>query len=267
YYIFLARKSELHHNEKDMEEFIKRGLKRYPDHPLLNKYLAQLYSDQKKWKQSIPFWDTYFNNTKDTCPASEYAQFVTALEKRGDIRSMEDYVLEGLEFYPDNKELNKKYYKAAMMAGKWEAAINRLEKYIASFQSERPYNELIHLSVMQQLSGNHQKANQILSRVLEKYKAELKNDKSGYRKIRIFDNGETVIDFYKQLRKSNTIIITFDSINKVLKKEPFGFKVLNEQKVDILAVRKRKAGMNHQDLSKKEFEKAARGLVDGYEDK
>src|SRR5699024_10979098 len=137
----LGKKAILIGNKKTAEDSLKAGLKRYPDNPNLNKCLAQLYANKKKWKKAIPLWNTYFIYVKKPCSITDFEQLATAYEKVKDFNSMNDIVLKGLEFYPGNKKLNTKYYKAAVLAGKWEIAITRLKRYISLLQPERPYKE------------------------------------------------------------------------------------------------------------------------------
>lgn len=88
-----------------------------------------------------------------------------------------------------------------------------------------------------------------------------------YQRTRIFDNGQTVIDYYKQACKPNTVVLTFDDMNVTLSETPFGWKVLMEQQVDVIAVRKREQKTFQQDLTKEVFDEAIGGLVSQYADK
>lgn len=267
HHLFLLKNISRYQNDKNAEVLLKQGLEKYPDHPELNKHLAQLYSKRKKWSKSIQYWNAYFDNSKQPGSVSDYLQLAIAFEKTKDFHSMEAIILGGLEVYPGNRKLKAKHNHAAVFSRKWETAITRLEEYIDAFQSNRPYNALLKLSMIQEITGNHEKASQLFSQIIDEYQPELKDDELGYRKIRLFDNGETVIDFYKQLCETDAIALTFDPIDTTVKNPPFGFKALNKQHFDIIAVRKRKEETYQQDLSKEEFEKTVQNVVQGYQDK
>lgn len=72
--------------------------------------------------------------------------------------------------------------------------------------------------------------------------------KHSYEKIILFDNGETRIEYYKKIKNSNTLCITFDTWPALWNEQPFAFKVLINQDIDIVAVRKRTKMSFHQDL-------------------
>lgn len=266
-YVYLGEKERLCKNYREAVLFIQKGLEKYPGNPELNKVLAKVHAQKKDWQKAVLCWHVYFTHTPQTGSISDFEQAVIACEKAKDFKAMDMMIEKGVEQYPDNIKLNKMYYQAAMDSSNWETAVKRLEQFIENFQKECSYHESIMLSVMKQLVGDHATAKRLLEQTIEAHAEELNNDDKGYQKIRLFDNGETVIDFYKQLRASSKVIVTFDSINKVLKKPPFGFKVLNEQKLDIIAVRKRKGGTYQQDLSKTDFESATQTLLSGYDDK
>src|SRR5699024_11124607 len=84
-------------------------------------------------------------------------------------------------------------------------------------------------------------------------------------KLTIFDNGETRIDFYKSPKETKKVIVTFDSIYMKWDNPPFGFKLLSEQNIDIIAVQKKHKKIYHQDLSLEDFVEVVGDLVKKYQ--
>src|SRR5699024_9004367 len=91
--------------------------------------------------------------------------------------------------------------------------------------------------------------------------------KLGYRKMILFDNGESRIEFYKKLKYVNQVVVTFDSINMVWENDPFSYKFISKKDVDIIAIRKRYKKTYQQDLSQESFVQATETVSDKYADK
>src|SRR5699024_6483799 len=94
----------------------------------------------------------------------------------------------------------------------------------------------------------------------------VKNDEQGYRKIIIYDNGESRIEFYKKTHPTDQVMLTFDSIYMAWNKPSFGFKLLIRQNLDIIALRKRQKQTYHQDLSKYDYQEPVKPLIGAYRD-
>src|SRR5699024_10877714 len=182
-YLFLVDNSPHYKNTKKAEELVKRGLEKHPYNPDLNKYLAKKYFEKKKWKKAIRHWNTYFDYSKQVGLASDYLQLATSYEKAGKFKASERIIIKGLECYPRNKELEIKYYNAAVFCQKWKTAIKRINRYTALFKHEHPYNAQIKLSMVQQITGEYEEARKLFAETIHAYEQDLKHDKYGYRKI------------------------------------------------------------------------------------
>ena len=87
----------------------------------------------------------------------------------------------------------------------------------------------------------------------------------GYKIEEIFSNGETNVEYYTK-GISDTLFITFDSVNIMKNNEAFGVKFLKTLNVDILSFRKkRKHG--YQDLSFEDFHQIIKGIAYKYKRK
>ncbi|MDY0404701.1 hypothetical protein P5G51_004155 [Virgibacillus sp. 179-BFC.A HS] len=121
--------------------------------------------------------------------------------------------------------------------------------------------------MLNQIMGNHALSANIFDDVLRSFPNEIKEDELGYRKLTLFDNGKSRIEFYKNLKPTKSLIFTFDSVNICWDEPSFGFKLLQRQNMDIIAVRKKTKKSFHQDLSKDTFDQTVKDLASGYQNK
>src|SRR5699024_3073764 len=121
--------------------------------------------------------------------------------------------------------------------------------------------------MLKQITRNSEQAKNIFNEVLNNYQEEIGQDEEEYRKIILYDNGKSRIEFYKNLKRTNKVVLTFDSLNMVWENPSFGFKLLLRQGVDVIALRKKKKKIYHQDLSQEDYIEAVSVLADGYQDK
>ncbi len=166
-----------------------------------------------------------------------------------------------VEVYPEDQNIFDELISILILKRDWHAAIKELKKVNNSFEYE------VKLSMLYKIIGQPEKANSLFDRVLKKYKKAIIEDEKGYRKIVVFDNGESRIEFYKCLKKTDSIILTFDSINIGWHEPSFAFKLLMRENLDILAVRKRKKETYQQDLTQQDYVAAATPIIRGYKDK
>src|SRR5699024_9169159 len=168
----------------------------------------------------------------------------------------------------DNKKIRNQYAVIAIHMKKWIVAIKRLEENCLLYdQDSIPITMLIRLSMLYKIIGNYEKSDSLMQTLLNEYPQQIKDDKKGFRKFTLFDNGESRIEYYKKLQKTDQVMITFDSINMVWSNPSFAFKLLCKQNVDIIAERKRKKKTYQQDLSQEDFVNTVSVLVEGYKDK
>ncbi|WP_153017249.1 tetratricopeptide repeat protein [Alkalihalobacillus trypoxylicola] len=147
----------------------------------------------------------------------------------------------------------------------WESAIDEQIKYVE--HSLDNLEAKIKLSILYRVSGNYSEFSKLFSNILLEEKEYLKDDKLGYRKLVLYDNGQSRIEFYKKLQHTERVIITFDSIFMTWDNPSFAFKLLSEQNMDIIAIRKKEKSTYQQDLSQEEFIEVVSPLMQGYTDK
>jgi len=281
-------------------KIFNKGLKIYPENYNLHKELAHYAMGEKNWREANHHWDIIFKLDEIELPPQLYLDFAKSLLSDNQVERSIDILSLGITVCPDNKKIisalaellmaskeggnsgklitppelsaaNKKmfssYVNSAIYTREWDEAIKRLENVSKLYRKSISRNILIKLSMLYQIVGNTEKANNIFRYSINNYQEENKGDKKGYRKIVLFDNGESRIEYYKKLSKTDTVVITFDSINMVWKNPPFAFNLIIKQNVDIIAIRKKRKSTYQQDLSLDNFFNSVNFLVEGYEDK
>lgn len=150
-----------------------------------------------------------------------------------------DIFYKAIEKYPNNLKLLEKQIDIYLTEKDWQRVIDVLEKENLYIQLSMDYS--IYLWILYIIRGKQEKANEIATFINETFAEKIENDSLGYRKLILFDNGKSRIEYYKKLKKEkvNKLIITFDSINIVWDRQPFAFKFLSRQNVDIIAIRKK----------------------------
>jgi len=243
------------------------GLGRFPNNSLIISELIKTLIKQKQWLKAAGLSDKLFNMKHDKLPIKSYLDASIIYKKAGSIEKAEKIISKGLEINPRNKKLINEYANFAIKNKNWTKAIKRFEDNYIQNNLEMSFNIMIKLSMLYQMVGDGQKAKKHLQLALEKHPKKAKKDSKGYRKLVIFDNGESRIEFYKKLRKTNKVIVTFDSINMVWGNPPFAYRLLSRENLDIIAIRKRKRQTYQQDLSQEDFKRAVSFLVKDYKDK
>ncbi len=212
-----------------------------------------------------------------------YLKRANTFWKTGDKQEAGKILENGLKKYPKNLRIREQYAVYAMKVKTWDDAAFHWE-FLLNSKKEKPYfilrltkalqsenrldfNNLIMLSMLNQIMGNQVLSANIFDDVLKTFPNEIKQDGLGYRKLTLFDNGKSRIEFYKNLKPTKSLVITFDAAKIRWNEKPFGFKLLQRQNVDIIAVRKKTKKDYHQDLSKDAFDQTIKELAGGYDNK
>src|SRR5699024_6774577 len=150
---------------------------------------------------------------------------------------------------------------------RWSSAILLYNQLINESVNNLTLDHYIYLSMAYQIVGDFHKSDKIFSNALKQYEDEIRDDQLGYRKITLFDNGKSRIEFYKKLRQTNRLMVTFDSINITWNVKPFSYNFISKKNVDIIAVRKKKKKTYQQDLSQEDFVATTETISSKYQDK
>lgn len=238
---------------------LQEAILRFPKNNKLKIKLFEQLILSKKWDEAIDLWEQelYYIAKKDK---RILVSIIKAYKKRGIYGRAEQIIKDGLKDNYDSIMLME-YVDIAIRQKKWELALYRIKVYFKDDQTNSSFEiKIIEIMLMKILGKEESKD------FYNNYKNHIKDSKRNYRRITIFNNGETKIDYYKKLNHNNSVIITFDSANMIWKNPPFAFKLLIRQNVDIIAVRKRRAKAKHQDLSREEFYNVVNKLVTTYKE-
>lgn len=234
-------------------------LKYHPSNITIHKLLVESYIELNDWKNAIKFLDKLLKNDLDIS-SNLFKELADCYFLHNEQNSEKTSIQNNYwRFYVDIA-LEEQYRALAAKAIEeiYSERSNDLEKM----------NAYIYLSMLHQLEGNQLKASEIFDYVTTHFSQELANDSDGYRKLIIFDNGESRIEFYKKLQKTNRVIVTFDSIYMEWDGPSFAFKLLSRQdNLDIIAIRKREKQTYQQDLTRENFMNVLEKLVNCYEEK
>lgn len=249
-------------------EVLQQGLKQMKSDKMESK-LVELLQVEKRWEEATEIVIKSFEQKTHSLPIDQYILLSDLyIEQKEYVRA--DYILrEAIKIEPNNINLLRRYANVALNRQDWLNSLER-HKYLlrhADNDDETEFNMLIYNAMLTQLLGEHEKASQLYTYIYNNFQTLINEERDGYRKLTIFDNGESRIEFYKNLKQVNKIVVSFDSLYMNWHEPAFGFKFLQRQDVDIIAVRRREKGSFQQDLTQEDFVSAVKTLVDGYEDK
>ncbi|WP_368658037.1 tetratricopeptide repeat protein [Metabacillus halosaccharovorans] len=243
-------------------ELLKEGLDRYPKNHKITKQLASLYMEKKEWKKASSYWRiTLKRNKEEENSDNIYINLGKSLRLSEQFEDAEKILSEGINLYPNNRKLRFEIAQLYMDLKDWKLALNYWEDLIETHGSHASLSAKVNHTITMQITGK-----KLNNDFLEENSLDIKiKYKNGYKKIILFDNGESRIEFYKNLYKqSDTVCVTFDPWKHLWNKEPFAYQFLIKQGIDIIAVRKRREDTFHQDLTIEEFQTTISSLCQTY---
>lgn len=257
----LRRENKLDRAQKILE----KGLSIYPKDSNILFERAEIARRKKEWKTSIKYLQKSFVTYEGTPPIKFYLRKALSYQKSDNLSQASVILKKGVDVYPDSPRISIEYAMIAIIGRNWKEANKRLENLIERFDKKVPLEERLKWAIVNQIIGNYDKANEVFTKTFENLKEQSKlKEKNDFFKIVLFDNGESRIEFYKKFHSTNTVVVTFDSINIQWDEKPFGFNFLLKENVDIIAVRRRKNDSYQQDLSIDDFYDAVNVLADYY---
>lgn len=251
---------------KSIEQSIKvlrDGYSRYENDLDLAMALAESLMKANKWEEATQTYMGLLAEKDNAVSDDVYVNLMQAYGHLGkDVQA--DYIMrEAVSRDPENRRMMEYYSKLAIKRKEWEIAIQRYEYLLTLYGETVPAEPLLILAMLHQITGEHEQANDYMALIDQ----EKTDNNENYEKIRLFENEGSTIDFYKKYNQNNQVIISFDSRDMDWNEQPFGFKLLLRQNVDIIAVRQKEKRTYQQSLSQDEFVDTLQDLVEGYEDK
>src|SRR5699024_5746244 len=109
--------------------------------------------------------------------------------KQGLLDKAESTIAAGVEKYSESKTLINRYIEIAIQRKNWEAAISRLKLLLTN--SALSFENMIKQMMLYQLVGDNELSKKAWDNLQKTYPDKITKDKKGYRKIVIYDNGES----------------------------------------------------------------------------
>ncbi|MGE7932219.1 hypothetical protein [Viridibacillus arvi] len=267
-YIDFAKQLKRDNKVAQAKKLLEEGSKIYPLNLSVHTELMKIYVRQKNWSDVAKHLPRILVNIpRKTNSTLTYKLYRYLINNRHYSEAGE--ILELLvKANPEDETLQYKYVELAFASKNWPIAIQRVEELVQFLGEKVPASVLVDLSIAYQIVGEHEKARSLFAECLTKYVDELPElFEDGYRKVTLFDNGESRIEFYKFIEPTNTVFATFDSIDKTWERTPFAFNLLKKKRVDLISLRRRTTKNYHQDISREEYYETVAKLADGYEKK
>ncbi|MGE7624411.1 hypothetical protein ACQKMD_15560 [Viridibacillus sp. NPDC096237] len=267
-YINFAKQLKRDKKVGQAKKLLEEGSKIYPLNLSIHTELMKIYVRQKSWKDVAKHLPRILVNIpRKTESTLTYKLYKYLISNRHYSEASE--ILELLvKVNPTNETLQYEYVQLAFASKNWPIAIQRVEELVQFLGEKVPASVLVDLSIAYQIVGEHEKAKSLFAECLTKYADELPElFVDGYRKVTLFDNGESRIEFYKFIEPTNTLFATFDSIDKTWERTPFAFNLLKKKRVDLVSLRRRTTKNYHQDISREEYYETVAKLADGYDKK
>jgi len=265
YLKFAEALRENNENKKSLN-ILKAGNAHYSHNQQIIREIIDLATKQKDWKNIVTYMKSYFEILQNSHIAfDDFMLLAISYKELGHFEQAEDTLERALKNYP-HQDMNIQKHRIDMLIDKkdWHTAIKRAEKLL---HIARDFECEIKLSMLQQITGDALSSKRTFENALAHHENRLKEDDKGYRKIIVYDNGDSRIELYKKLTLTDSVMVTFDSINMEWQNPSFAFKLLMRQNLDIIAIRKRKAKTYQQDLTETAFVETVSPLVKGYKDR
>lgn len=267
-FLGLATSLKMKNNYKKSKQISQQGLDLFPNAIKLKLNIVDIAFLEKKFSQALLYLEEITKNYNGNPPAHIYLKISLANRKLNNLDEAKEVIEKSISEYPDSQKLLNEYSQVLIKQYKWKEAKLSIEDLITRFPGKATVKEYMSLAVINQILGNHKQAEDIFLGVFNHPNYYDKNKKtSDFLKFTLFDNGESRIEFYKQVKRTTTVCVTFDSINITWNQKSFGFDFLLKQGVDILAVRKKEKNTYQQDLSLEDFYSTTNKLVQYYSKK
>lgn len=263
-YVISKCKEEIRKNNQNLAyKMLLQTYKYHPNNYEINLMLKDLTLMKKNWHQAIRHLE-FLINSKPTIDL--YIKLAYCYSKVGLNKEHNILMERVINIYPQHESEIMGHVNYLIKNKKWDLVYSIYLKLIKE-DIVLPIKHLLTLSMVAQIHGDNNYVDYILNEHVQNHSEFAEYKKMGYKKLILFDNGETRIEFYKKIKPVNQVVITFDSINMKWKALPFSYQYLKRKNVDIIAVRKRKAKTYQQDLSQEDFVKITEIITNKYSDK
>lgn len=252
----------------DALSILQKGQNKHPNNAFVVNKLIDISVVTSNYENIIIYselWNELSNKNKGILSYNQFISLYEAYKIIGSYEKAKNTLDKAMDIFPTREDELLLYYgELSIQTKDWISAVHYYEKYV---NDDGSIEAQITLAILYKIVGDPLKFETLFKQIIKKNEEKVKKDPLGVRKITLYDNGESRIEFYKSLKETDSVIITFDAINMTWDKPSFAFKLLKEKNIDIIAIRKKTSRTYQQDLHQEEFVKVIKPLLAGYEDK
>ncbi|RPJ95385.1 tetratricopeptide repeat protein [Rummeliibacillus sp. TYF005] len=246
---------------------LQEGIQEHPNSIALHRALWSLYTKQKQQQEKIKYIPRVLKSWIQKRPIKFFDRLQGLLLQTRQYELSLSITQLQLRKFPQQIDLLYDATQKSLNLGYYKEAISYLET-IKELVNDT--DEIIRLNMkigmVYILSGDFEEGEKQFTYCREEYNDLLPEIyKDGYEKLVIFNNGESSIEYYKNICSTKRVVATFDSIDKTNKAKPFAFSILKKKSVDLISLRRRTVDNYHQDLSREEYYQTIEKLVLFYE--
>lgn len=245
---------------------LKRGLTKYPKSDVIAEKIVMDYIGKKKIHPTPAMMEQLIRYVNQNPSIQAFEILLKEAIKRKSDEDSKYLLQQAVSFKPEEAErLEVLALETLILVKEWDK-VKQILAHLIEKGTERQLDYKAYLQMVYYYTGTKGQAKLAFSRFLEDEEEMIELDEKKYRKMILFDNGHTRIEYYKQLKDVNKVMITFDSLNMVWDGPSFAFRLLIKQDIDIIAVRKKAHRGYQQDLKREDFLETVRPLLLHYDD-
>lgn len=192
---------------------LQNGYKIYNENESYVYNLIEISIENNDWQSVVLYmdkWETLPNKQSKYFSYNMYVGIYAAYKFEEHYEKAQHTLDIAIRHYPFKRnELLEHQGELLVLKKDWTSAIYHYETHADINDVETQ----IKISILYKIIGETYKFEEKFRQIIKYNSIKIKKDKFGYRKIILFDNGETRIEFYKSLEVTDSVIVTFDAIN------------------------------------------------------
>ena len=266
-YLQLSNLLEELNQPTDAMHILQEGLQAYPTSMQLHQATWSFYSKHLIQNGKIKHIPRTIKRCLQKKPVSFFNILESVLLKNHHNVTYLELIKAQLQENPYQINLLSKAIQQLFNLGLFEEAIPYFETLKALTKDSKSLAKVnMKMGMVYMLSGNFEEAEKQFLYCRETFADILEAIyPDRYEKLVIFNNGESLIEYYKYIYPTQKVVATFDAIDKTNKAKPFAYKFLKKKQVDLISLRRRTLNNYHQDLSREDYYQAIKKLVPYYD--
>src|SRR5699024_3293860 len=191
-------------------ESLEKGLEVHPNQVKIKRKLISLYSKVKKTQKAIKLVLEYIDENEEKLTSKDLLLFSSVYNLSRQYEKSDYLLRKAIEKDKENVKLWVAYVETAVMRFKWQLALERISETLKLKEITKTdeFELEFKRAMLNQVLGNVKESKTQYQTIFLKYNDLIEKDKEGNRKIILFDNGESRIEFYKKMDSVDQIIIS-----------------------------------------------------------